>query len=186
MNLCRSGRHDKDVVGTRRQSRGPGKFTNMCNGCAQEKNARQNAARKAARPARRPSWECPRGHDKREVGVTKDRQCKECKNQTNREYNRRKKRAGGVYVPVAQATRPTGPDGFEDEYGPVPDFVPNSEWYDEVIVVRALTGYPTGRRPYKLEQAEIVRRMVGKDQAEIAHWCGVSESTMSEWVAKHG
>lgn len=50
-------------------------------------------------------------------------------------------------------------DGFEDLFGPVPEPVPNSEWFDEVIVIRALNKQTTGRNPYPLEWAEIFERM---------------------------
>jgi hypothetical protein len=50
-------------------------------------------------------------------------------------------------------------DGFEDLFGPVPDPVPNAEWFDEVIVIRALNKQRTGRNPYPLEWAEIFSRL---------------------------
>lgn len=50
-------------------------------------------------------------------------------------------------------------DGWEDLFGPVPDPVPNAEWFDEVIVIRALNKQRTGRNPYPLEWAEIFARL---------------------------
>lgn len=63
-------------------------------------------------------------------------------------------------------------DGYEDLYGPVPPRVPNHEWYDEVIVVRALNRQKTGRKPYRLEWAEIFRRE--------SRWEGVTNETLAE------
>lgn len=36
-------------------------------------------------------------------------------------------------------------DGWEDEFGPVPETVPAEDWYDWVAVWRAHRGYPVGR-----------------------------------------
>lgn len=63
-------------------------------------------------------------------------------------------------------------DGFEDYYGPAPARVPNSEWYDEVIVIRALNHQRTGRKPYPLEWQEIFRRE--------SRWEGITNETLSE------
>lgn len=78
-------------------------------------------------------------------------------------------------------------DGWEDEFGPVPLKVPNRDWYDEVIVIRALTKTPTGRRPYPKEWEEIVRRMPHNDitTRDLAEATGISQEYVSRLVALH-
>jgi hypothetical protein len=69
------------------------------------------------------------------------------------------------------------PDGWEDEFGPVPLRELNRDWYDEVIVQRALNLERTGRNPYPLEWKAIVAR-VNWDTVEkhkLAEAIGVSE-----------
>lgn len=79
------------------------------------------------------------------------------------------------------------PDEWEDEFGPAPERSPDASWYDEVIVYRALNGYQTGRKPFPLEARAIATRMkyyhTGED---IAYWCGVNTTVVSDWVQKWG
>lgn len=77
-------------------------------------------------------------------------------------------------------------DGLEDEYGPVPPPALNEEWYDEVIVARALVGFKTGRAPTPKEAQEIVRRMTNQSSSQIADWCGVDIRTVDAWRSRYG
>jgi hypothetical protein len=55
-------------------------------------------------------------------------------------------------------------DGLEPEYGPVPEFVPERAWYDQVAVDRILSGSrPVGRRLTPLETKEVLRIKAEKD-----------------------
>lgn len=68
-------------------------------------------------------------------------------------------------------------DGWESEFGPVPLKSRDRDWYDEVIVRRALNLEPTGRTPYPLEWRAIVNR-VDWDRVSIpdlARCTGVSQ-----------
>lgn len=49
-------------------------------------------------------------------------------------------------------------DGWEDDYGPVPNRVPDKEWYDRVVVLRALSAQRTGRWPTPPEWRDIFKR----------------------------
>lgn len=66
------------------------------------------------------------------------------------------------------------PDGFEDEFGPVPRKVPDYKWFDEEIVYRVVHGIPSGRKPYKLEWIKILETVRYED-ATIASLCGVDK-----------
>lgn len=104
---------------------------------------------------------CPKGHDKNKVGITKWRRCRACERvrlQKKAQKLRDERRTTFRYPLSTKRVKPAR-DGLEAEYGPVPDLVPDEEWYDEVIVIRALSKQPTGRLPYPLEWAEIIRRM---------------------------
>lgn len=74
------------------------------------------------------------------------------------------------------------PDGWEDEFGPVPLKVAQRDWYDEVVVIRALTKQRTGRYPTAPEWADIIRRMPRAEvvDADVARSTGVS----SEYVSR--
>lgn len=131
---------------------------------------------------------CKNGHDRAKVGITKNRGCRQCKRDANKASQQRR-RTGEPRRSYARTGARVKPDtdGFEALYGPVPDLVPDHEWYDEEIVSRVLLGIPAGRRPFLLEQIEIVRRMTPMhDQATIAGWAGVSRTTVMEWMAQHG
>lgn len=130
---------------------------------------------------------CKNGHDKAVVGITKQRTCRKCKRDSNL-VQQRARRAGQTSRRYARAETRVAPalDGLEAEYGPVPALVPDHEWYDRVIVDRALTGHVTKRTPYPLEQAEIVRRMTPvHEQADLAKLCGVHPTTFNVWVGQH-
>lgn len=105
---------------------------------------------------------CPKNHDKTIVGVTKWRRCRECERVRLRKatQDRRTRSKAGLRYPRPKKRVQPVTDGLEAEYGPVPDQVPDSKWFDEVIVDRALNKQPTGRTPYPLEWAEILRRMM--------------------------
>lgn len=131
---------------------------------------------------------CKRGHDKDVVGITEQRVCRQCKRELNR-VAQRARRAGRTSRGYVRAPTRVAPvlDGLEAQYGPIPDLVPDHEWYDHVIVDRALTGHATGRPPYPLEQAGIVRRMTPiHEQADLAKLCGVHPTTFNVWVSQHG
>lgn len=73
-------------------------------------------------------------------------------------------------------------DGWEAEFGPVPLKERNRDWYDEVIVLRALNLEPTGRSPYPLEWAAIVRRMNWNEvsSAKLGETLGLTEWYVNE------
>lgn len=121
---------------------------------------------------------CPKGHDKDEVGVTKWRRCRQCERErlrTARQERRKRTKAPFRYPNPPKRVKPVT-DGLEALYGPVPDLVPDADWFDEVIVDRVLSHQRPGRRPYPLEWAEIFRRMPALDitDAGVAEVCGIS------------
>jgi hypothetical protein len=173
MNLCRNG-HDKDKIGVDKQG--------QCSECRRTQN------RERARVRRRSQGKpvigkdvCRNGiHPKTELGP-----CRECL-KANRKRYKKSRTDRGLRLPPSRDTYRQAPDGWESDYGPVPDRVPNQEWYDEVIVRRALLGYSTGRIPHRLEQIDIVNGMTpGMTAPWIAQWCGVEPKTVSEWVEKY-
>lgn len=93
------------------------------------------------------------------------------------------KRTGDPYRGRRQA-----PDGLEAEYGPVPPKVPDKEWYDTVIVSRVLNKENPGRNPYRLEWAEIVKRMdrAGLTPHQVADIVGVTERYVQDLRRVHG
>lgn len=109
---------------------------------------------------------------------------------TMKNERERWKRANNVLPKTGDPDRwrRQAPDGWETEYGPVPLKERDRDWYDEVIVFRALTKRATGRRPFRLEWAEIIRRMPQNDvtTAEVAESCGVTLDYVSRLVALHG
>jgi hypothetical protein len=126
---------------------------------------------------------CPKNHDKDIVGVTPQRRCRECQKEWNRlGAQRRRARAKTQFrYPKPQPRVKPATDGYEDLYGPVPDLVPDAEWFDEVIVLRALNKEATGRTPYPLEWAEIIRRMPRADviDADVADATGTTVEYVS-------
>lgn len=170
MNLCVHG-HDKAKVGI--------DVNGQCRQCRRD----QNKARAAERRRRegRPAFKegmCRNGkHPKAETGP-----CKPCQAENRKRYL--KNRADrGLPPPPSRDTISQPADGWEDEFGPVPFRVLDRYWYDPVIVRRALLGYPTGRVPYRLEQAEIVRRLPPEmTGTELARWCGVEIETACAWI----
>lgn len=68
------------------------------------------------------------------------------------------------------------PDGLEGEYGPVPEFVPEREWFDHVAVDRAVSGVrPVGRRLTPLEGAEVTRiRSEKETRTKDLTWVAIS------------
>ena len=171
MNLCRNG-HDKDVVGRDNAGR--------CRVCRRTQQQERTRRRAEGKPAPNKDM-CKNGvHPKTEPGP-----CRECLKQNRKRYVKSRTERG-LRPPPSRDTYRQEPDGWESEYGPVPDRVPNQKWYDEVIVRRALLGYPTGRIPHRLEQIDIVNGMTpGMTAPWIAQWCGVESKTVSEWVEKY-
>ena len=72
--------------------------------------------------------------------------------------------------------RRQAPDGWEDEFGPVPIKALDSEWYDQVLVDRILNGEPAGRRPHRLEWDVIAGYLAAGhlEAADVARNAGVS------------
>jgi hypothetical protein len=134
---------------------------------------------------------CPKNHDKMIVGVTKWRRCRECERVRLRKQARERRTRPQPkirYPNPGKRVRPVT-DGLEAEYGPVPDLVPDVRWFDEVIVVRALAKRPTGRRPYPLEWAEIIRRMPRTEltDEEVAEVTGITTNWLDKIRrAQHG
>lgn len=130
---------------------------------------------------------CPKGHDKNIVGLS-GRRCAQCKRDSNKEAARRRRANRKALPPVVVVPRvKPETDGLEALYGPVPDLVPDSEWYDYVIPDRVLSGRKAGRVPTPLEFKEIIQRMspyfhVQSDLAELA---GVSTQTFSDVKAAY-
>lgn len=127
---------------------------------------------------------CPKNHDKDVVGITKQRRCRECERAWNRvreQYRRERTKTPLRYPHPRKRVKPVT-DGLEALYGPVPDLVPDSEWFDEVIVSRALNKQPTGRAPFVLEWAEIFRRQPRSDitDEELAHVAGTTFGRVSK------
>jgi hypothetical protein len=77
-------------------------------------------------------------------------------------------------------------DGLEPEYGPVPARVPNTEWYDEVIVIRLLSGIPTGRYPCRLEWEAFFARNTKATFREVVHATGLKPETVTSISARNG
>lgn len=106
---------------------------------------------------------------------------------TAKNERERRKRAEGTLKPSGDPDRyrRQKPDGWEDEYGPVPLKERNRDWYDWVIVHRALTKTPTSRTPYPMEWAEIIRRMNvnGATMSDVAEATGVTLDYVSRLVA---
>lgn len=97
--------------------------------------------------------------------------------------NNRRSRAKKALAKVRYAQ----PDGWEDEFGPAPERAHDNLWYDEVIVYRALHGYQTRRKPFPLEAQAIAERMEYHHTGEdIAYWCGVNTSSVSDWIQRWG
>lgn len=97
--------------------------------------------------------------------------------------NNRRSRAKKALIKIEYAQL----DGWEDEFGPAPERAFNETWYDEVIVHRALHGYQTGRKPFPLEAQAIAERMEYHHTGEeIAYWCGVNTSSVSDWIQRWG
>ena len=67
----------------------------------------------------------------------------ECEWVTRRDGKRRCKTARNQRERTERATLSL--DGFEEEFGPVPQKVSEPRWYDQVAVDRALDGEPVGR-----------------------------------------
>jgi hypothetical protein len=127
---------------------------------------------------------CPKNHDKAVVGVTKWRRCRQCERERLRKaaQNRRTRPQPKIRYPKTGRRVAPVTDGLEAEYGPVPALVPNKDWFDEVIVVRALAKRPTGRRPYPLEWAEIIRRMPRTEltDEQVAEVTGVTTNYLDK------
>lgn len=127
---------------------------------------------------------CPKGHDKDLVGVTRWRRCRECERVRLRESaQKRRDRAKEVFrYPEPETRVKPVTDGFEGQYGPVPDLIPDEDWFDEVIVIRALNKQACGRSPYPLEWAEIIRRMPRADvvDEDVAQATGVTAKYVSD------
>lgn len=72
--------------------------------------------------------------------------------------------------------RRQAPDGWEDEFGPVPIKALDAEWYDQVLVNRILNGEPAGRRPFRLEWDVIAAHLAAGrlEPADVARDAGVS------------
>lgn len=168
--MCPRG-HDKTEVGIDKQG--------QCSQCRRDQN--RDRARARRRRQGRPEIKagmCRNGtHLKPGPGP-----CKPCLAENRKRYL--KNRADrGMAPPPSRDVYAQEPDGWEDEFGPVPNRVKDSEWYDPVIVRRALLGYPTGRIPHKLEWIEIVNRMPSDMHAStVAGWCGVSTETVCDWA----
>lgn len=126
---------------------------------------------------------CPKNHDKDLVGITKQRRCRECERVRLRKQaqNRRRTTKTRFRYPDPPSRVKPATDGLEAEYGPVPDLVPDAEWYDAVIVDRVLGKQRPGRRPYLLEWAEIFRRQprAGITDEEIGDLIGVRFDAVS-------
>lgn len=130
-----------------------------------------------------------------------------CKNGHPYEGNRRQKRRGTTCILCARTQDRTAKmlkrrnqaptsarskgktDGYEDVYGPIPARVPNSEWYDEVIVIRALTHQKTGRIPYPKEWAAIFQRehaWAEVSNQSLADAIGVQIDWITRMRSRHG
>jgi len=127
-------------------------------------------------------------HNKDCVWTTYPSGLQQCK--TARNERDRARAAKGLMVRGGDPDRyrRQDPDGWEDEFGPVPLKVPRHEWYDRVIVERALTHESTGRKPYKLEWAEIVRRLpeARVTTTDVALATGVTQEYVADLVRCHG
>lgn len=98
------------------------------------------------------------------------RRCKTARNE-----DERAKRAGRAKV-----------DGWEDEYGPVPEPVDWHEWFDEVVVLRLLNKEPVGRRPTPLEWAEFFKRNRFVNCGEAAEVTGLNPEYVGQLSRAHG
>lgn len=79
------------------------------------------------------------------------------------------------------------PDGWEDEFGPVPLRVPQTQWYDEVVVLRLLNGENVGpRRPYRLEWAEFFKRNKTATFQQTMRATGLTSDGLRDKSQKHG
>jgi hypothetical protein len=78
------------------------------------------------------------------------------------------------------------PDGLEDEYGPVPFRVPNIRWYDEVIVLRLLSGTKTGRKPTTLEWRAFFERNKRTTYREVMNATGLNAAAVQYQSGRHG
>lgn len=160
MNLCRSGKHDKDVVGQDAHGR--------CTGCRRITNRRANQARSKAKRVR-PADKCQSGvHPK--TGPGPCRPCAQAKAERKlaaaRERRKTRPSTGRGH------TEPVPVDGWESDLGPCPPRVPNRDWFDHVIVDRVLHGHTSGRAPYPLEWAEIFKR-TDKTYHELSNLTGI-------------
>lgn len=101
-------------------------------------------------------------------------QCVTAKNERERA-----KRAAGTLKRTGSPDRwrRQPPDGWEDEFGPVPLKERDRDWYDRVVVHRVLNQEAPGRRPFYREWAEIIGKMQarGLSAMEVARVVGVSE-----------
>lgn len=116
---------------------------------------------------------CPQGHTGRWYKNTKgSRYCRQCKAERRRAKSRTPCRHEGACEPLTDSTgrvqcrvklrnqalkmrsklydipprKPeTNPDGWEDEFGPVPPIIPDTAWVDRVALMRRLKNEPVGR-----------------------------------------
>ena len=88
---------------------------------------------------------CAHGHEltPENTILRKDgyRRCRMCQRRSNLEY-KRSERARAYRRSLSSAPEP---DGWEDEFGPVPPRVPDTAWVDWVAVQRFVRGEDVGR-----------------------------------------
>lgn len=78
------------------------------------------------------------------------------------------------------------PDGWEDEFGPVPLRVPHTKWYDDVVVLRLLNGENPGRRPYRLEWEAFFKRNKTVTFQQVLQATGLTSEALREKCRDHG
>lgn len=177
MNMCRSGKHDKDEVGQ--------DLSGRCNECRRITNRKFNRDRRRRNgEAVRPPDKCQSGkHPKTGPGPCAE--CAEAK-RTRKLEAARERRKSAPKVPSGRThVNPVPVDGWEDEFGPCPRPVRNRDWHDRVIVSRVLNGEPSGRPPYPLEWAEIFDRTTSTHN-ELAELTGIGWDAVRLRHQRHG
>lgn len=122
---------------------------------------------------------CIRGHDKDVSGRRKDGGCLECKRQANRARYADPNYRATNQARMREKRRPVTPDGWEDEFGPVPP--PEARPEDWVVTLRA----SQAARAARIQAGEgppIVRRDPGRPERLRSGIQGVSRSGLTPWV----
>ena len=126
--------------------------------------------------------ECKRANKRRHA----DTDLVRARNAARMREKRQADRAGVSLAEFRAGLVPTPQDGLEDLYGPVPNQVPDEEWYDEVVVLRAVNQRVIGRYPTRPEIKAITARTSHLSLDEVARVTGAKLRTVQEWRERHG